>query len=327
MDITEHTTAKPSVDYRKTRRDFFIERPGGLRSLDYWFFKEDETYHAFFLEDHKEIPERNYDFRIGHAVSSDFLNWKYEGTVLEGFTDGWDNRHLATGSVAKYKGEYYMMYTGHSTDRPGLGIAKSKDLYTWERVGDAPVIFELGRYYTAEYKGKEYRCRILADPYIYPEQIGGYFYAYVNSWAVDMPYNNRGCQLMFRSDNMIDWQVYKIAIITDDLDRLETAQVWEHNGKWYMSFGGCFIDKEKGGFANLWNDNFVYMADSFDGPYEKQKWSRLVYDGAAGRPYTQKQIKDPFENDVMLASAPYEGVLWPYKIIYAEDGSISLESK
>ena len=130
---------------------------------------------------------------------------------------------------------------------------------------------------------------------------------------------------MFRSKNMVDWEPYKIAIITDDLDRLETAQVWEHNGKWYMSFGGCYVDPEKGGFANLWNDNFVYMADSFDGPYEKQAWSRLEYKDASHRPYIQKQIKDPFGDDVMLASAPYEGVLWPYKIVYAENGSISLE--
>ena len=63
---------------------------------------------------------------------------------------------------------------------------------------------------------------------------------------------------------------------------------------------------------------------SFDGPYEKQECSRPVYGGAAKRPYTQKQIKDPYGDDVMLASAPYEGVLGPYKIIYGEDGSISL---
>jgi beta-fructofuranosidase len=190
-------------------------------------------------------------------------------------------------------------------------------------VGDKPVI-SLRTYYTAEYKGEEYKVRILADPYIYPEKIDGYFYVLINSWAVDMPNNNRGCQLMFRSKDMINWEPYKIAIITDDLDRLETAQIWEHNGKWYMSFGGCYVDPEKGGLNNLWNDNFVYMADSFDGPYEKQEWSRLVYEGAATRPYTQKQIKDPYGDDVMLASAPYEGVLWPYKIVYGEDGSVTL---
>ncbi len=325
MENTGHTLGNVDLDYRKNRRDFLIERPGDLRSLDYWFYEEDGVYHAFFLEDHKEFEDRANDLRIGHSVSTDFLNWEYKGTVLEGYTDGWDDLHLATGSVAKLGDTYYMMYTGHSTARPGLGLAKSKNLYTWERVGDSPVIFEFGRYYKAEYKSKEYNVRILADPYIYPEKIDGYFYAYVNSWAVDMPVNNRGCQMMFRSKNMIDWEPYKIAIITDDLDRLETAQVWEHNGKWYMSFGGCYVDPKKGGFANLWNDNFVYMADSFDGPYEKQSWSRLAYKDASHRPYTQKQIKDPFGDDVMLASAPYEGVLWPYKIVYAEDGSISLE--
>ena len=324
MKIKESLNYKPAFDYRKNVRNFLIERPGGILSMDYWFYTKNGVYHAFFLEMLPRTPERQYNQRIGHAVSSDFINWKYEGTILDGYTEGWDNLHLATGSVAKIGDTYYMMYTGHSIDRPGLGMAKSKDLYTWERVGNGPVIAEL-RNYTSTYKDKEYNCRILADPYIYPEAIDGYFYAYVNSWATDMPYNNRGCQLMFRSRNLVDWESYKIAIITDDLDRLETAQVWEHNGKWYMSFGGCYIDPDKGGFHNLWNDNFVYMADSFDGPFEKQAWSKLVYNGAAKRPYTQKQIKDPFGDDVMLASAPYEGVLWPYKILYGDNGSISLE--
>ena len=313
----------PSVDYRDSVGDYLIEKPGGLKTMDYWFFEEMGVYHAYFLEIMPSTPERANDFRIGHAVSEDFLNWKYEGTVLDGYTDGWDDRHLATGSVAKLGDTYYMMYTGHSSHDAGMGLAKSKDLYTWERVGEGPVISSR-TYYTAEYKGKEYRVRILADPYIYPEKIDGYFYVLINSWAVDMPYNNRGCQLMFRSKNMLDWEPYKIAIVTDDLDRLETAQMWEHNGKWYMSFGGCYVDPEKGGFNNLWHDNFVYMADRFDGPYEKQEWSRLVYEGAATSPYTQKQIKDPYGDDVMLASAPYNGVLWPYKIVYGEDGSVAL---
>ena len=317
-------TEQNVTDYRNHRRNYIIERPGDLRSMDYWFFEENGVYHAYFLEVLDPTPERKHNLRIGHSVSYDFLNWKYEGTILDGYTDGWDNQHLATGSVAKLGDTYYMMYTGHSSDRPGLGIARSKDLYTWERVGDAPVIEEL-RHYTATYKGKEYKVRILADPYIYPEAIGGYFYAYVNSWAIDRPYNSRGCQLIFKSSNLIDWEPYKIAVMTDGLDRLETAQVWEHNGKWYMSFGGCFIDPSKGGFGNIWNDNFVYMAESFDGPYEKQSWSRLVYEGAPKRPYTQKQIKDPFGEDVMLASSPYDGVAWPYKIVYGEDGSISLQ--
>ena len=323
MENIENTNV--NIDYRKYARDFLIEWPGGIRSMDYWFFEENGVYHAFFLEKRFELAEREHDLRIGHSVSTDFLNWKYEGTILDGYTDGWDNLHLATGSVAKLDDTYYMMYTGHSTDQPGLGIAKSKDLYTWERVGDKPQIPELV-FCTAEYKGKKYKCRILADPYIYPEKIDGYFYCYVNSWAIDRPYNSRGCQLMFKSQNLVDWEPYKIAVMTDGLDRLETAQVWEHNGKWYMSFGGCFIDPSKGGFGNIWNDNFVYMAESFDGPYEKQSWSRLVYKDAPKRPYTQKQIKDPFGEDVMLPSAPYDGVLWPYKINYADDGSMSLQA-
>ena len=122
------------IYYRKHKRDHLIERPGGLKSMDYWFFEdEDGSYHAYFLEVMPSTPERKHDLRIGHAVSRNFLNWKYAGTILDGYTDGWDDLHLATGSVAKLGDTYYMMYTGHSSYSAGMGLAKSKDLYTWER--------------------------------------------------------------------------------------------------------------------------------------------------------------------------------------------------
>lgn len=305
------------VDYRENWRPYLMEFD--VDTCDYWFIQEGDTYHAFFLANIKDGTDKGQ--HIAHATSTDFLNWEYQGIVLRGFGDGWDNRNLATGSVAKYGDTYYMLYTGHSTSAGGLGLAKSKDLYTWERVGDGPVI-PSSRRYQGEYEGEKHICTILADPYIYPEAIDGYYYAYVNSWATDMPKNSRGCQLMFRSANLVDWEPYKIAILTEDLDRLETCQVWEHGGKWYMSFGGRRIDPQGDDFSDVESANYIYMADSFDGPYQKQDWSILSYPDATG-PYIQKALTDPFGDPVMLVMSPWKGVLWPYSIQYGEKGEIS----
>ncbi len=305
------------VDYRENWRPYLMEF--GVDTCDYWFIQEGDTYHAFFLVNIKEGEDKGQ--HIAHATSTDFLNWDYQGIVLRGFGDGWDDRNLATGSVVKRGDTYYMMYTGHSSTRGGMGLAKSSDLYTWERVGAEAVLPSSIRY-KAEYEGTEHPCTILADPYIYPEAIDGYYYAYINSWAIDQPKNSRGCQLMFRSADLVEWEPYKIAILTDDLDRLETCQVWEHGGKWYMSFGGRRIDPEGDDFSDVESANYIYMADRFDGPYEKQEWSRLSYPDAAG-PYIQKAMTDPFGDEVMLVMSPWKGVLWPYYIQYGEKGEIS----
>ena len=307
------------VDYRAHWKQYLMEFDND--SCDYWFIREGDTYHAYFLEfDTSDGGTRQH---IAHATSTDFLNWKYQGVVLYGWGDTWDNRNLATGSVAKCGDTYYMLYTGHSTGRGGLGLAKSSDLYTWERVGDGPVISSTVKY-TVPYEGTDHLCQVLADPYLYPEAIDGWYYAYVNGWAVDMPKNSRGAQIMFRTQDFVTWEPYRIACLADDLDRLETAQVWEHGGRWYMSFGGRSVDPNGGDFDDVASANYIYMADRFDGPYLKQDWSKISYINASGY-YIQKQMLDPVGDEVMLPMAPYRGVLWPYYIRYGADGAVSFD--
>lgn len=311
------------VDYRENWKPYLITFDG-LKTCDYWFIKSGDTYHAYFLVNNPDGADKGQ--HIAHATSTDFLNWSYQGIVLRGYDNkGWNDRNLATGSVAKYGDTYYMLYTGQSTKMGGIGVARSKDLNTWERIGDnqSPQI-SAGKTYTAEYNGVSHRCTILADPYIYPEAIDGYYYAYINSWASDQPKNSRGCQLMFRSKDMIQWEPYKIATLTDDLDRLETCQVWKHGDKWYMSFGGRRVDPNGGDFDDVESANYIYMADHFDGPYEKQEWSKLSYPSATG-PYIQKALTDPFGDEVMLVMSPWKGVLWPYSITYGKEGKISFD--
>lgn len=317
--VSSETVFIPKTDYRLACKDYLMTFENG--SCDYWFIKENNVYHAFFLEFTEEENGERHS-HISHATSQDFLNWKYEGIVLYGWTDCWDNRDLATGSVVKYGDEYYMIYTSHSSTRPGLALAKSNDLYRWERVGDGPVLSG-SRRYRGKFEGNTHVCNILADPYIYPELIDGYYYMFVNSWAIDMPKNSRGCQLILKSENLTDWTEAGLALLTEGLDRLETCQVWEHGGKWYMSFGGCIIDPEGGDFDGVDSRNYIYMADSISGPYEKQPWSEVKYPDTTKWYYIQKQMLDPYGDEVMLPMSPFTGVLWPYYIDYSYDGTVS----
>ena len=302
--------------------EFSILMPNGMETCDYWFIYENGLYHAFFLATEK-FPDGQ---RIAHAISEDLKSWQYLGVVLEGYGNGgWPSDGLATGSVVKSNHEYFMLFTAHDDTNGGLGLAVSTDLYHWKKVGSSPVISYYKNYF-AEYLGTKYECQVLADPYVFPERIDGWFYAYVNSWAIDRPYNSRGCQLMFRTKDFLNWEPYKIAILTDDLDRLETCQVWEHGGKWYMYFGGRRIDPAKGDFADIESDNYIYQSNRFDGPYTKKDWSKVKYESTKNC-YIQKVIQCPGKDDTVMIMAPYHGVLKPQNVIYGTDGSVKFTVK
>ena len=70
-------------------------------------------------------------------------------------------------------------------------------------------------------------------------------------------------------------------------------------------------------------NSYIYMADSFDGPYEEQPWSKFdLPDGR--RFYIGKQIKAFDGKDYFLAGINYAAIGKPYSIRYGKDGRVSL---
>lgn len=300
---------------------------------DYWFYRENNNYHAYFLQ-----YGRNEDLRymhsrqsVGHAVSNDFRHFEYAGTVIKANSAIWNDTGVATGSVVKHTdGRYYMLFTGISSTNSGIGLAISDDLCTWNRFGDGPIISctrgNVFDEYESSFEGKPCTIHVLADPYVYPERIGGYYYAVINSWIKGAPKNARGCQAMFRSRDCIQWESYKVVMQSDRYDRTETAQFWEKNEKWYLSFGGVNINPDTD-YESVGTETVIYMADQFDGPYLPQKWSTVKIDTTAGY-YLCKTIKDPHNEDVLLIlNGNSEGVLGPFTIAYEPDGALNIGNR
>ena len=90
---------------------------------DPYIFIEEGTWHVFF-----EVVNdaRSPDAAIGHATSSDGLDWEYEGIILE------KAEHTSYPFVWKHNGEYYMSPpTGQSID-----LWRATSFPTdWERMG------------------------------------------------------------------------------------------------------------------------------------------------------------------------------------------------
>ena len=107
---------------------------------DAWYYAADDAVHMYFLTK-PEGSEAGLD--IGHAVSRVLVEWEFLGLALErGPPGSWDDRNLATGSVIRRGGRYWMAFTGHKMGEPlfvqRVGMAVSDDLVRWEKLPENP---------------------------------------------------------------------------------------------------------------------------------------------------------------------------------------------
>jgi len=89
--------------------------------------KIDDTYHMFFCfrqsSDFRNNKNRGY--RIGHAYSSDLINWTRddENPLLEVTEGDWDSDMQCYPHVFSSDGKIYLLYNGNDFGRHGFGLA------------------------------------------------------------------------------------------------------------------------------------------------------------------------------------------------------------
>ena len=291
-------------------------QPQGQYSWDYWFARNGDTCHAYYLQYpiNADQSKRHSQQTVGHAISPDLISWIEKPTALAAVAGTWNDVGIATGSVVFKDDRWWMVFSGNSSTKGGIGLAYSTDLYTWIKYGNKPII-PGGTTYTANWKGQSLTCKPLADPYIYPEKIGDWYFLVINSQVINTQEGQRGCVLMLKSTDLITWQAHAIVSYPGTFERMETTQIWQANGRWYLYFGGVTSSSHK---------NFVYMADTFDGPYQPQSWSEIFLpDGK--RYYIAKIQKAANGHDVYLAGLEYRAVSVPFTVIYNKvTGEMSL---
>jgi len=105
-------------------------------------FHEGE-YHMWYSAGH--FPDAgNEDFKIGHATSSDGINWtKDKNPVLgTGVVGEWDSRGVFAPSVLLRDDVFHMWFTGYSGDGifQSIGHATSTDGIMWTKDANNPVL-------------------------------------------------------------------------------------------------------------------------------------------------------------------------------------------
>jgi hypothetical protein len=195
---------------------YFHEKP--LDVLDHCIVETDGEYHLLYLRGDPAV-------NIGHAKTTDFLNWEILDPVLE--TGTWDNHALwAPHLIPIPNYGWYMYYTGVNTPHAQqTGLAFTNDLYSWGKLpwpiyNPDPVWAEWDE--SAWSHGR--------DPHVI--EYDGRYYMFVTAKTN----NNLGAIGCAVSDDRLRWTDIGPLYVHDSWHVLESVFIMERNGKWHLFF-------------------------------------------------------------------------------------------
>ena len=106
-------------------------------------YYEDGTFYLFYLRDYRDFENHGEGCPWCLLTTKDLVHYEDHGEVLVRGSVEDQDLYVFTGSCTKHNGEYYIYYTGHNPHKRRAGfpeqkvlLAKSKDLYHWEKVED-----------------------------------------------------------------------------------------------------------------------------------------------------------------------------------------------
>ena len=255
---------------------------------DAWFCADGDRIHCFFLVCPDTVP-RHTAWDIGHASSADLRHWTDHGLVLRrGAADAWDGSCLATGSVLRHGGRFWMAYTGNwFGPRPAVGMAWSADLQRWERLPANPVTAIDERLYTAASRGRR-PIPHWRDPFLF--ELDGVVHQLVCATAAggDGPAGTVGGA---RSRDLVTWELLPPLDVEPFAEELECPQVVSAAGRHYLVFStpaGLLLSDT--GASDGPGNMYAMVGDSPLGPFRVADPAPLLPAGMRDRPYAGRIV-------------------------------------
>ena len=179
---------------------------------DFWHVLDGGTHHLFFLSAPRSLGDpdlRHWNVAIGHATSPVLRDWTVHDDVLgPGEAGAFDDRTTWTGSVVRDGGGGWVMaYTGTSSVEDAkvqrIGIARSDDLFTWNRQTDGVLAVDSGHY--EQLDPEVWFDEAWRDPWLFRHD--GRWHCFVTARANEGAPRDRGVIGHAVSDDLRSWEV------------------------------------------------------------------------------------------------------------------------
>ncbi len=243
---------------------------------DFWLADDGQDYHLFFLYASRALkdPEaRHYRASIGHAVSSDLVDWeRVTDALVRSDPPAFDDLATWTGSVIRHPdGTWFLFYTGATAAPNGqniqrIGYATSTDLTHWDKALDNPVLEADSRWYEKLDAGL-WQDEAFRDPFVFADQDGDGWHMLITARANHGQADDRGVIGHAWSPDLRRWELRPpLSEPGQGFGQLEVAQVETIGGKAVLVFssatGGVAASRHSAG--GIWSAK----AESLLGPYD-----------------------------------------------------------
>ena len=181
---------------------FHVAPPAGRLNDPNGLIVIDGVYHVFY----QFGPFFPHDKAIcwGHATSSDLVHWTTHPPAIPP-SDWYDRNGVYSGGAVAHDGKVWLHYTGNVKDAEGRResyqcAVTTTDFESFPKLKANPLIPGPPAGYTAH----------LRDPFVAPDGDG--FAMYLGGQRAD----NTGCILVYRSSDLVDWQLDGELTFPDD---------------------------------------------------------------------------------------------------------------
>jgi beta-fructofuranosidase len=268
---------------------------------DFWFTQDEGITHIFYLQAPRSLgnPDlRHKNSTIGHAVSTDLVNWDIMPDALYPSEDenAWDSLATWTGSIIREGQIWYMFYTGISKKDKGLiqriGLATSDDLLHWTKHPANPLLPIAPQWYELLDEDIWYE-QAWRDPWLF--KYGDKFHAFITARVNSGSANNRGVIGHAISHDLVNWEAQAPIPSPRDYAQLEVPQLQQIKQKWYLLYSR---ENKKASEDQQTSDQnaielgiYYMMAENPFGPFTEPDENQLSL-GSGTTHYAGKMIKD-----------------------------------
>lgn len=220
---------------------------------DSWIADDGDRYHLYFLQAPRSLADpgkRHLNATVGHAASTDLVDWEYLGECFGPAEAGFDDLAIWTGSVVRDGDRWRMFYTavstaGHHVYDQRIGAAVSDDLHHWQRVSDHPQVMVDGAWYKTlantpaptEGPDLEGSSETWRDPFVFADPDGQGWHMLVTARSRQAGRNDDGVLAHATSPDLDHWTLHApLCAPGAGFGQLEVAQSKQIDGRWVLVF-------------------------------------------------------------------------------------------